>query len=152
MMFYRLDKNNNIIDSADFKYAEDCLKTDKNIVYDFNGQLVFEEETQNEEYLTSKQNFEIKLDNKDKILKLTQQLEKTDYIANKLIEAENEEERQKLRLQYATQLANRKQWRKEISDLQDKFKELETEKQSQETLEKLYDAQNNYCDNELQEV
>ena len=151
-MFYRLDKNNNIIDSADFKYAEDCLKTDKNIVYDFNGQLVFEEETQNEEYLTSKQNFEIKLDNKDKILKLTQQLEKTDYIANKLIEAENEEERQKLRLQYATQLANRKQWRKEISDLQDKFKELETEKQSQETLEKLYDAQNNYCDNELQEV
>ena len=78
-------------------------------------------------------------------------LQSSDYIANKLIEAETEEERQELRLQYATQLANRKQWRKEISDLQDKLKELETEKQSQEILKKLY-AQNNYCDNELQEI
>ena len=54
-------------------------------------------------------------------------LEETDYIANKLIEAETEEERQELRLQYATQLANRKQWRKEISDLKDKLKILEQE-------------------------
>lgn len=62
-----------------------------------------------------------------KIIKLTNNLVVTDYIANKLIEAETEEERQQLRIQYATQLANRKQWRKEISDLQDKLKTLEQE-------------------------
>ena len=59
------------------------------------------------------------------IQELTGKLEETDYISNKLIEAETEEERQKLRIHYATQLANRKQWRKEISDLQDKIKTLE---------------------------
>lgn len=42
MMFYRLDKNNNIIDSADFKYAEDCLETDKKIVRGYDGGLYFE--------------------------------------------------------------------------------------------------------------
>ena len=65
--------------------------------------------------------------NQKRIIELTQNLYLTDYIANKLIEAETEEERQELRLQYATQLANRKQWRKEISDLQDKLKTLEQE-------------------------
>ena len=59
------------------------------------------------------------------IQELTGKLEETDYISNKLIEAETEEERQELRIYYATQLANRKQWRKEISDLQDKIKTLE---------------------------
>lgn len=68
-----------------------------------------------------------KEETKFKIIQLTNSLEKTDYIANKLIEAETEEERQELRFQYATQLANRKQWRKEISDLQDKLKTLEQE-------------------------
>lgn len=61
------------------------------------------------------------------IYKLTIKLVETDYIANKLAEAETEEEKQELRLQYATQLANRKMWRKEISDLQDKIKTLEQE-------------------------
>lgn len=126
-MFYRLDENNKIIDSAEFQYADDCLETDKNIVYDFNGKLVFEEKTQTENYLIEKQEFERKKDNQKQIDKLTILLQQTDYIANKLIEAETEEERQELRIHYATQLVNRKQWRKEISDLQDKLKTLEQE-------------------------
>lgn len=41
-MFYRLDKNNNIIDSAEFKYADDCLETDKNIIRGYDGCLYIE--------------------------------------------------------------------------------------------------------------
>ena len=126
-MFYRLDENNNIIDNANFKYAEDCLETNKNIIRGFDGRLIFEEETQTENYLITKQKIETKQDNQKQISKLTQNLIETDYIANKLIEAETEEERQELRIHYATQLANRKQWRKEIGDLQDKLKTLEQE-------------------------
>lgn len=59
------------------------------------------------------------------IQELLNKLQDTDYIANKLIESETEEERQELRTHYAEQLANRKLWRKEISDLQDKIKTLE---------------------------
>lgn len=65
MTFYRLDKNNNIIDSADFKYSEDCLETEKNIIRGFDGKLIFEEETKTEKYLTEKQEFET-LQNKQK--------------------------------------------------------------------------------------
>lgn len=53
-MFYRLDANNKIIDNANFKYADDCLETDKNIIRSFDGKLVFEEETKTEEYLKAK--------------------------------------------------------------------------------------------------
>lgn len=41
-MFYRLDKDNNIVDSAHFKYADNCLETDKNIVRGYDGHLYFE--------------------------------------------------------------------------------------------------------------
>ena len=43
MVYYRIDKENNIIDSADFKYADDCLQTDKNIVRGYDGKLYFED-------------------------------------------------------------------------------------------------------------
>ena len=43
-MFYRLDENNNIIDSAEFKYADDCLETDKKIIRGYDGGLYFEGE------------------------------------------------------------------------------------------------------------
>lgn len=43
-MFYRLDENNKIIDSAEFEYADDCLETDRNIIRGYDGGLYFEGE------------------------------------------------------------------------------------------------------------
>lgn len=74
-MFYRLDENKNIIDCADFKYAEDCLETEKKIIRDFNGKLVFEEETQTQEYLKLKQEFEKKQNNQKRIAEIKKRLE-----------------------------------------------------------------------------
>lgn len=75
-MFYRLDKNNNIIDNANFKYADDCLETDKNIVRGFDGKLVFEEETKKQEYLKAKQEFETNQTKQNRISEIKQRLEK----------------------------------------------------------------------------
>lgn len=49
-MFYRIDKDGNILDMSDFKYAEDCIETDKNIIRGFDGNLIFEEEMSNDDY------------------------------------------------------------------------------------------------------
>lgn len=63
--------------------------------------------------------------------KLTQNLIKTDYIANKLAEANAEyivtEDKTKLielRNKYSKELADRETWRKEIDSLQEKLKNL----------------------------
>ena len=46
-MFIQLNKNNEIIASADFKFAEDVIETDKEIVRNWDGRLVFKgEETE----------------------------------------------------------------------------------------------------------
>lgn len=106
----QLEEYNYTLVEIDDKYS-DCEG------FDFNDDLTFNIEK-----------YKVRIQSKDdeeKLYILQTNLEKTDYIANKLIEAETEEERQQLRLQYATQLANRKQWRKEVSDLQDKLKTLE---------------------------
>ena len=131
-MFYRLDENNNITDSANFKYANDCLETEKNIIRGFDGKLMFEEETKTQEYLIEKQNFETKQENQKRIAELTQQLEKTDYIANKLAEAVSKyistgdnTDVLLLREKYALELANREEWRKEIDKLQQELKLLD---------------------------
>ena len=108
----QLEEYNYTLVEVDDKYF-DCESSD------FNDDLTFNIEKYYLRHETEK--------NSEELIKLKANLEKTDYIANKLIEAETEEERQELRLQYAIQLANRKQWRKEINDLQDKNKALEQE-------------------------
>ena len=60
----------------------------------------------------------------EQILALKKNLFETDFITNKLAECETEEERKQLRLKYATQLSNRKMWRKEINNLEEKLKNL----------------------------
>lgn len=50
-------------------------------------------------------------------LELDGNLKRTDYIVLKIAEAETEEEKQLLRVKYAEELANRKKWRKELSEL-----------------------------------
>ena len=74
-MFYRLDENGNIKDNAEFKYADDCLETTKKIVTDFKGKLVFEEETQTQEYLKAKQDFETIQNNQARIAEIKQRLD-----------------------------------------------------------------------------
>lgn len=66
-----------------------------------------------------------------RIIKLTNQLSNTDYIANKLAEANAEyivtEDKTKLielRTKYSKELADRETWRKEIDSLQQKLKIL----------------------------
>lgn len=66
-----------------------------------------------------------------RIIKLTNQLSKTDYIANKLAEANAEyivtEDKTKLielRTKYAKELSDRETWRKEIDSLQERLKNL----------------------------
>lgn len=78
-MFYRIDKENNIIDSAEFKYADDCLETDKNIVRSFNGKLVFEEETLTDNYRLEKEKMNLQIENNNKISELDNWF-KTDYL------------------------------------------------------------------------
>jgi len=49
-MFFRLDKENKIIDCSEEKYADDCLFTNDKIERDFTGQLVFATDKQTDEY------------------------------------------------------------------------------------------------------
>lgn len=43
-MFIQLNKYKEIIASADFKFAEDAIETDKEVVRNWDGKLVFEDE------------------------------------------------------------------------------------------------------------
>ena len=43
-MFIQLNKNNEIIASANFKFVEDAIETDKEVVRNYDGKLVFEGE------------------------------------------------------------------------------------------------------------
>lgn len=43
-MFVKLNENNEIIASADFKFAEDCIETNRTIVRNWDGRLVFDTE------------------------------------------------------------------------------------------------------------
>ena len=83
--------------------------------------------TLTEEY----QNIIADLDLQKKIGDLNQKLQKTDYIANKLAEANAEyivtEDKTKLielRTKYSKELADRETWRKEIDSLKEKLKNL----------------------------
>lgn len=57
-MYYQV-KNGQIVSFSDFKYADDCLETDKNIVYDYMGRLCFEEDTKTPEYQSAVADYEL---------------------------------------------------------------------------------------------
>lgn len=54
-MYFRLDKDNNILDCGDFKYSEDCLFTKDKIERAYDGALMFASDMLSEEYLRKKQ-------------------------------------------------------------------------------------------------
>lgn len=60
-MFYRLKEDNTILDCADFKYADNCLETDKNIVRGYDGGLYFEgtEPTKSQEIIDNEKAMEL---------------------------------------------------------------------------------------------
>ena len=72
-----------------------------------NGKVVAKEVSFNQEEVLQ-----------NKILKLKNKLVETDYVALKIAEAETEEEKQTLKQKYFIELAQRKQWREEINQLE----------------------------------
>lgn len=60
MLYYKLDENGKIQTFSEHK-REGWLMTDKNIVYGFDGQLVFEDELKSTDYVNRKQEFDSKL-------------------------------------------------------------------------------------------
>ena len=85
--------------------------------FDFNDDLTFNVEKYNLRHKAE--------ENEEKLVKLKVNLEKTDYIANKLAEAVSKyistgdnTDVLLLREKYALELANREEWRKEIDKLQ----------------------------------
>lgn len=63
-----------------------------------------------------------RLHNEQELDTLLNNLYATDYIANKLIEAETEQEREQIRQQYAETLAQRRVWRDRAHNLKDLLK------------------------------
>lgn len=62
------------------------------------------------------------IENEQELETILNNLSATDYIANKLIEVETEQEREEIRQEYAQTLAQRKQWRTRASELKDLLK------------------------------
>ena len=112
-MFYRLDKNGKIKDSAKFKYAQDCLETDKTIVTTFDGKLVFREETETEEYENKRIEFENKNTKHQRIEELKEKLSKYDYIGIKIATGRATKE------EYANEIQQMIEWANEINQLEE---------------------------------
>ena len=53
-MYFRLDKDNNIIDCSNEKYADDCLFTKDTIERAFDGSLMFKSDMETKEYQDKK--------------------------------------------------------------------------------------------------
>lgn len=112
----QLEEYNYTLVEIDDKYS-DCEG------FDFNDDLTFNIEKYKAR-IQSK-------DDEEKLYILQTNLEKTDYIANKLAEANAEyivtEDKTKLielRNKYSKELADRETWRKEIDSLKEKLKNL----------------------------
>ncbi len=57
-MYYQIDENNKITAVADYKFQLDAIFTEEEIVYDYDGQLVFKRETETAEYAFAKSEYE----------------------------------------------------------------------------------------------
>lgn len=104
-----------------FKYAEENNYIINYIGISQDQDTVGQELFQIAERDTKKENL-IRIENQVNVLK--QKLLKTDYIVLKISELESEEDKESLRLEYAEQLSQRKQWRKEINALEEEIKSI----------------------------
>ena len=70
-MFIQLNENNEIIASADFKFVEDAIETDKKVIRNYDGKLVFEgEETDNTSHKKEIEILKLKQNCSEEIYKL----------------------------------------------------------------------------------
>lgn len=78
MLFYTTNTDGSIKEYSNYKFDENAVETDKNIVVDFTGHYIFEEETSTESYQQKLQKYNTKLKSQQKILELKNWFEK-DY-------------------------------------------------------------------------
>ena len=107
-MYYRLDSNGNIIDCSLVYYGSGCLKTDRTIIRDLKGQLVFEDEIDIKALEKEKKALEFENDRQKYLGTVESRLQESDYKCLKFVDGALSEseyasiraEREKLRLCY----------------------------------------------------
>lgn len=107
-MYYRLDSKGNIIDCSLVYYGSGCLKTDRTIIRDLKGQLVFEDEIDIKALEKEKKALEFENDRQKYLGIVKSRLQESDYKCLKFVDGALSEseyafiraEREKLRLCY----------------------------------------------------
>ena len=107
-MYYRLDSNGNIIDCSLDYYSFDCLETDRTIIRDLKGHLVFEDEIDMNALEKEKKALEFENDRQKYLSIVKSRLQESDYKCLKFVDGALSEseyasiraEREKLRLCY----------------------------------------------------
>lgn len=107
-MYYRLDSNGNIIDCSLDYYSFDCIETDRVIIRDLKGHLVFEDEIDIKALEKEKKALEFENDRQKYLSIVESRLQKSDYKCLKFVDGALSEseyapiraEREKLRLCY----------------------------------------------------
>jgi len=123
----RSTNNEKIAESNGYFNENQIVESEEDIVDGYDGKRYLKgQEPSKPQELIKKET------SQKQIIKLTQQLEETDYIANKLAEAVSKyistgdnTDVLLLREKYALELANRETWRKEIDKLQQELKLLD---------------------------
>lgn len=127
MIYYTTNPDGSIKEYTDFKFSEDCIETDDDIILDYNDHYIFKSLTLTPEYQSKLKLFDEKHNLEYDVYILKKHLNDTDFIACKLAECDSEEEKQSLRLKYATQLQERKECRIQINQLEDKIKSIQNQ-------------------------
>lgn len=78
MLFYTTNTDGSIKEYSNYKFDENAIETEKNIVVDFTGHYIFKEETLTESYQQKLQKHNTELKSQQKILELKNWFEK-DY-------------------------------------------------------------------------
>lgn len=107
-MYYRLDSNGNIIDCSLDYYSFDCLETDRTVIRDLKGHLVFEDEIDMNALEKEKKALEFENDRQKYLSIVESRLQESDYKCLKFVDGALSEseyasiraEREKLRLCY----------------------------------------------------
>ena len=107
-MYYRLDSNGNIIDCSLDYYSFDCLETDRTIIRDLKGHLVFEDKIDMNALEKEKKALEFENDRQKYLSIVESRLQESDYKCLKFVDGALSEseyasiraEREKLRLCY----------------------------------------------------
>ena len=70
MLFYTSNADGSIKEYSNYKFDENAIETDRNIIVDFTGHYIFEEETSTKDYQEKLQKYNNELESQQKILEL----------------------------------------------------------------------------------